>query len=171
VLILVVVLAVTNLATVGVLARLLLRRLDHPGPSRSVAAVLDAAPPPELSSSATRQIISIEILNPIELAGSRGRWAGLAGSLVPGITRRVVYDQAVKMVRKHLLDEKVVADVRVHTVRPAPRPPARPAPSGPAPSGRTPSGRTPSRAEQPRPGPAVVDEIVDVRLPPEPPPA
>src|SRR4051794_2184605 len=83
-----------------------------------VAASIEAMRPPT-STTSTRRIITIEILNPIELAGTRGRLAGIAGSLAPGITRRVVYDQAIKNLRRQLAEERVVADVRVHTVSPA----------------------------------------------------
>jgi hypothetical protein len=122
VIVLVILLIVTNLVTLGVLAWFALRPVEHRPPSRSVSAAIDAARGPELSSSATRRVITIEILNPIELAGTRGRIVGIAGSLAPGITRRVVYDQAIKLVRRHLAEHQVVADVRLHTVRPGPPP-------------------------------------------------
>jgi hypothetical protein len=138
VIVLVVVLLVTNLVTLGVLAWFLLRPADHPAPSRTVAETIDAARPRYPEAGGTRRVITIEILNPIELAGSRSRIVGIAGSLAPGITRRIVYDQALKMVRRHLADEKVVADVRLHSVRIAAAPAA--APAGPAPS----AGRTPA---------------------------
>lgn len=115
----VILLVITNLVTLAAVGVLLSRRLDHPGPSRAVAAALDSSPAPaQLSSSATRRIISIELLNPIELAGSRGRLAGLAGLLLPGITTRVVHDQAIRTVRRVLLDEGVVAEVRLHELSP-----------------------------------------------------
>jgi hypothetical protein len=64
-------------------------------------------------------VITIEILNPIELAGTRGWWAGIAGSLAPGLTNRVVYDQAIRLVRTQLADHDVVADVRLHVFDPS----------------------------------------------------
>ena len=73
---------------------------------------------PATSTSSVRRVITIEILNPIELAGSRGWWAGIAGSLAPGLTNRVVYDQAIKLVRRQLADHDVVADVRLHVLVP-----------------------------------------------------
>jgi len=66
-------------------------------------------------------VITIEILNPIELAATRGRLVGMAGSLAPGLTRRIVYDQAVRNKKRQLAEEHVVADVRVHTLRPLPQ--------------------------------------------------
>jgi hypothetical protein len=59
-------------------------------------------------------VISIEIHNPIELAGHRNRMFGIAGSFVPDLTRRVVYDQTARLLRDGLAAQRVVADVRVH---------------------------------------------------------
>jgi hypothetical protein len=80
------------------------------------------------SSLGNRRVITIEVLNPIELAGTRGRLVGIAGSLAPGITRRLVYDQVLKTLRRQLADQRVVADVRLHVFRPdepAGRPPGQ----------------------------------------------
>jgi len=118
VLVLVLVLVGTNLLTLGLLVRWRLRPVDHPTPDPVVAASIEAMRP-ATSTSSTRRIITIEILNPIELAGTRGRLAGIAGSLAPGITRRIVYDQAIRNLRHQLVQERVVADVRLHTVTPA----------------------------------------------------
>jgi hypothetical protein len=118
VVVLVIVLVVTNLVTLGVLAWFLLRPQDHPAPDEKLARALSAAAGPSSSSAGNRRLITIEILNPIELAGTRGRLVGIAGSLAPGITRRLVYDQALKLVRRQLAAERVVADVRLHSFRP-----------------------------------------------------
>jgi hypothetical protein len=127
VVVLLVLLIVTNLATLGALAWFFLRPTDVPRPDAALAGSLDAAPRPAPSSGATRRVITIEILNPIELAGTRGRIAGIAGSLAPRITRRIVYDQAMKLVRRQLAEEHVVADVRLHVLRPVPTSTPRPA--------------------------------------------
>jgi hypothetical protein len=130
VLVLVIVLAATNLVSLGVLLRYLLKPVDHPGPDPKLRAYL-AEQRPAVSSSGTRRVMTIEILNPLDLAGKRGRLVGLAGSLAPGITRRVVYDQAIRLVRKHLASEHVVADVRLCILRPddaSPAPPPSPPP-------------------------------------------
>jgi hypothetical protein len=118
VLILVAVLVVTNLVTLGALAWFLLRPVEHPRPDEIVAHGVGVRRP-AASTSSIRRVITIEILNPIELAGSRGWWAGIAGSLAPGLTNRVVYDQAIKLVRTQLADHDVVADVRLHVFDPA----------------------------------------------------
>jgi hypothetical protein len=118
VLVLVIVLVGTNLLTLGGLAWLHLRPQEHPAPDPLLAASLESMRPPT-STSSLRRIITIEVLNPIELAGTRGRLAGIAGSLAPGITRRIVYDQVIRNLRHQLVQERVVADVRLHQVRPA----------------------------------------------------
>jgi hypothetical protein len=118
VLIVLTVLVVTNLVTLGVLAWIVLRPVKHPRPDAIVARGVEIRRP-ATSTSSIRRVITIEILNPIELAGSRGRWAGIAGSLAPGLTNRVVYDQAIKLVRTQLADHDVVADVRLHVFDPA----------------------------------------------------
>jgi hypothetical protein len=118
VVILLVVLAVTNVVTVGLFAWFLLRPIEHPRPDEPVARGIERQRP-AASTSSVRRVITIEILNPIEVAGSRGWWAGIAGSLAPGLTNRVVYDQAIKLVRGQLSDHAVVADVRLHVYDPA----------------------------------------------------
>jgi hypothetical protein len=115
VIVLLVVLIVTNLVTLGLV--LLPRLQQHP-----VAADADSetftAPRPAGVSGRSRRLITIEILNPIELVSSRGRIAGLAGSLAPGFARRMVYDQTLKILRRELEEQQVLADVRLHTVQP-----------------------------------------------------
>jgi hypothetical protein len=118
VLVLLIVLLATNLGTLGVLGWFLLRPVRHPRPEAIVARELGLRRP-ATSTSSVRRVITIEILNPIELAGTRGWWAGIAGSLAPGLTNRVVYDQAIKLVRTQLADHDVVADVRLHVFDPS----------------------------------------------------
>jgi hypothetical protein len=45
---------------------------------------------------------------------------GIAGSFLPELTRRIVYDQTAKILRRQLVEHDVVADVSVHVVQ-APR--------------------------------------------------
>lgn len=121
-LVLLIVLIVTNLVTLGVLGWLLLGPAEHARPDAIVARGVEVSRPPA-STTSVRRVITIEILNPIELAGSRGWWASVAGSLAPGLTNRVVYDQAIKLVRTQLATHDVVADVRLHVFDPAARSP------------------------------------------------
>ncbi len=112
--------------------------------------MLDGAPPPRQSSSATRRVISVEILNPVELAGTRGRLAGIAGSIAPGLVRRIVYDQTIKTMRRQLAEQGVVADLRLHTVRPPERVGPERAPVARPPTAR----RAPTEAAQTQASPA-----------------
>jgi hypothetical protein len=124
VLALVIVLLVTNLVTA---AALVLRVRSRPSPDDAVE-VFEAPRPPGVSDRG-RRLITIEVLNPLELASNRaGRLAGLAGTLAPGLTRKLVYDQVHKTLRRELDRMAVHADVRLHTLRsvPRPTPPARP---------------------------------------------
>ena len=121
----VVVLAVVAVAALGGLAwtGYLLLRPPEPGrvpqaPDETAAAALDRSPRPPGAYAETRRLISIEILNPIELAGTRHRLLGLAGTLAPSLTRRVVYDQVLRSIKQELDSQHVVADVRLHTLRP-----------------------------------------------------
>ncbi len=154
---LVVVLAATNLLTLAALVLSWRSRprpagLDDPG----VHAALGVSPRPVGAARGTRRLISIEILNPIELAGSRGRVVGIAGSLAPGLTRRIVYDQTLKIMRRQLDEQNVVADVRLHTLRPV----------GPV---RTDTPR--EQVTRPAPRTDYVDEVqpIDLALPDTPP--
>ena len=114
---LVIALVATNLISLGVLVHYLLKPTPQPEPDEVVTRYLNERRP-AVSTSGTRRVITIEILNPLELANKRSRWAGLAGSLVPGITRRIVYDHALRLVRRQLAAERVVADVRLCVLRP-----------------------------------------------------
>lgn len=115
-------LVLTNLGTLAALA-LLWRRHHGPAPAEDVFT----APRPRGGTTRDRRLITIEVLNPIELTASRGRMASLAGSLVPGLARRVVYDQVLKTLRRELADKQVIADVQLHHLRPVSKPVVGPA--------------------------------------------
>lgn len=116
--VLVVLLLVTNLLTAATLVYLRMRPAPPVGPDdEQVRTALEALAGRAPQAGRSRQFISIEILNPIELAHTRGRLMGLAGSFAPGLTRRVVYDQTVKELKRQLVVQHVIADVRVHTLR------------------------------------------------------
>jgi len=118
VLALVIVLVVTNVVTAAALLYLRLRPTPYAQPTdEAVRAALDAFTQRGTGPTKDRQFVSIEILNPIELAYARGRVLGIAGSFAPAFTRRLVYDQTVKTVRDELNQRGVVADVHVHAIR------------------------------------------------------
>jgi hypothetical protein len=123
----VIALLVTNLGTVGALVYLWLRPPPQPRPDARLGEALDRTLARSVTATGTRRVISVEILNIVELARTRGRLAAFAGSLVPGLTARIVYDQTIKTMRRQLEVEHVVADVRMHTLA---RIDAHPAPGG-----------------------------------------
>jgi hypothetical protein len=100
---------------VGVLVRVRSRRTDEP-PGAADALAL---PRPSGLRGRERQVLTIEILDPSEVAASRGRALGLVGALAPGIVRRVVYERTRRIVIDQLAAQGVRADVRLHTLRPA----------------------------------------------------
>lgn len=112
-LVLVILLALTNIATVGFVVWLM-RRHEAAAPVDADTRALAESLRHSDSAVRPRRLISIEILNPIELAGTRGFLARVAGSLAPRIVRRAVYDETLKQLRQQLKDEHVVADVRLH---------------------------------------------------------
>jgi hypothetical protein len=117
VVVLVVVLAATNLISLAVLLRTA-RARRVTGDS----AEMFEAPRPAGVHGTDRRLITVELLNPIELATARGgRMATLAGTVAPGWTRRLVYEQTLRVLRRELQDKDVLADVRVHSLRTVPR--------------------------------------------------
>jgi len=68
----------------------------------------------ELTSAARPSLISIEILNPMELAAKETWVAGVLGSVTPTLIRRLVYQRAAQMVREELRGHGVTAEVRQH---------------------------------------------------------
>jgi hypothetical protein len=79
--------------------------------SRAIVAPVSVAQ--ELAGGRNR-VIAIEILNPVELAASQVKFAGVVGGIAPGMIRKAVYDQAVKMMREQFEKEGVKADVKIH---------------------------------------------------------
>ncbi|MFP5304736.1 MAG: hypothetical protein ACLGI7_02790 [Gammaproteobacteria bacterium] len=62
----------------------------------------------------TPALISIEILNPIELAGRESSLAAPVGALAPGLIRRIVYQRVASILREQLAGQGVEAEVRFH---------------------------------------------------------
>ncbi|TAM81763.1 MAG: hypothetical protein EPN43_14090 [Jatrophihabitans sp.] len=111
-----VVLIVTNVVTLRLLLGLADRGDEGEPADPAVAAALERAQQGTSSAARARRVITIEVLNPIDVAATRGRVAGIAGSLAPGLVTRVVHDQTVRTLRQELSGQGVVADVRLHTL-------------------------------------------------------
>lgn len=69
-----------------------------------------------LDTAAGHPRITIEILNPLELARQQSWLAGTLGTLSPSLIRRVVNDRTVKILSAQLVDYGVQAEVRVERV-------------------------------------------------------
>lgn len=76
--------------------------------------IADAPPAPAIPVVPARPIITIEILNPLELASSQVRAAALVGSWRPDMITKIVYEEAVKQIAAQLAEEGVVAEVLIH---------------------------------------------------------
>ena len=58
-------------------------------------------------------LLTVEILNPVELARKESWFAGAFGSLTPGLLRRIVYARTLKIMQQQLLQFDVKADVQL----------------------------------------------------------
>ncbi|MGH8461142.1 MAG: hypothetical protein ACRESS_06010 [Stenotrophobium sp.] len=112
-------LAVNLLLVIGVLAWSFvllakLRRLE----SANVALLVElGAQPADLKrelADKKAMLLTVEILNPMELARKESWFAGVAGSLAPGMVRRIVYKRTRSMMLEQLALFHVKAEVRQH---------------------------------------------------------
>lgn len=97
------------------LARLqaLLRTLSED--QRQLAAAWNALPPEARGLLPARDaLLSIEILNPSELAAQESPLGGVASRLTPRLIRGIVYQRTADMLRAELPKYGVRAEVRVH---------------------------------------------------------
>jgi hypothetical protein len=67
-----------------------------------------------LLSSSQTEVISIQLLNPMELAAQQSKLAGVFGSLTPSLVRRIVHNEAIKITRRELEKHGAKAEVRFH---------------------------------------------------------
>ncbi|MGQ0528828.1 MAG: hypothetical protein ACT4PG_03235 [Panacagrimonas sp.] len=83
--------------------------------ARGAALGGTAAVPEELRRIAREDtpLLSLRILNPMELAAQKHWLAGVAGRITQGIVRRIVAHEAAKMMRVEVLKWGVVAEVQV----------------------------------------------------------
>ena len=87
----------------------LLWRLEQADVSAPRAAHADL--PPE------DRLLSIRILNPLELASAQTKVATMLHRVRPALLSKMVYEQAAESLRERLTDEGVVAEVKVHAGR------------------------------------------------------
>jgi hypothetical protein len=82
------------------------------------AKLVDDIPVPEVDPAivSNGMFITIEILNPLEVASSRMKLAGVAGSVAPTLISKIVYEQSVKVLRRQLDTQGVHAEVKLHGV-------------------------------------------------------
>lgn len=83
--------------------------------ARGEALALAPSPPAELMQMARNgaALLSIRILNPMELAAQKHWLAGVAGRVTPGLVRKIVCQEALKIVSQELPKYGVVAEVKV----------------------------------------------------------
>jgi len=62
-------------------------------------------------------LISVAILNPMELAAKESELARRFGNLAPDLVRREVYKQIHQRLSKQLVEQGVVAEVTLHHAR------------------------------------------------------
>jgi hypothetical protein len=83
---------------------------------------LEQAPPlpPDLEAAldaGTRRVLVVEILNPLDVALSRNKAAGVVAAMAPERVRRVVLEQAARELVTEMAAEGVEVEVRVHAAR------------------------------------------------------
>ncbi len=61
-----------------------------------------------------KMLLSIEILNPVQLAAQESRFADALGSVSPGLLRRIVHQRTAEILRGELVKYGVQAEVRLH---------------------------------------------------------
>lgn len=85
--------------------------------ARALAALPASLQAPDLTQAlgeGPREIIAIEILNPLELAARESRFAETFGSLTPALIRKIVYQRTLETLGPQLETFGVKADVRLH---------------------------------------------------------
>lgn len=82
----------------------------------ALAGTWDQLPPDAIRLLANERapVISIEILNPIELAALESQFAGPVSTVAPNLIRRIVYQKTAEILRAELIEKGVQADVKVH---------------------------------------------------------
>ncbi len=83
---------------------------------QALNAAWNALPPDaaQLANVGAASFISLEILNPAELAAKESSFAGPLGNIAPGLLRKIVYQRAAVIIREDLVKHGVQAEVKIH---------------------------------------------------------
>ena len=76
--------------------------------------------PPDLEAAlgdGTRRLLVVEILNPLDVALSRNKAAGVVAAMAPERLRRIVLEQAAREMVTEMAAEGLEVEVRVHAAR------------------------------------------------------
>ncbi len=61
-----------------------------------------------------KRLITVELLNPIDMAAAQNKYSGMAGAVAPELIRSIVYKKAAEALRDGLVEQGVEAEVIVH---------------------------------------------------------
>lgn len=81
--------------------------------SNALGERLGSMSPAKSDSTGKPMLLTIEILNPIELARKESWFAGAFGTLTPSLLRRIVYTRTLTIMQDQLLQFDVKADVQL----------------------------------------------------------
>lgn len=87
-------------------------RLDALG----IAPDANPADFPTIASAGKRRLITVELLNPMELAAKESWFVRQFGSLTPALIHKLVYEQARNRVERQMPNFGAKAEVKVHAV-------------------------------------------------------
>ncbi len=94
-----------------------LRRLGTALATAAAPLLPPSTQPQELDAllgEGKRMLISIEILNPMQLAAKESWFASVFGNLSPALIRNIVNERTQKMLATQLREYGVEADVKLH---------------------------------------------------------
>jgi hypothetical protein len=100
-----------NAAAVLVLGTLLLKLRAQVGALHARSAALPGGPAPAVAGKPG--LITIEILNPVQVATQRHWVAGVLGTVTPDLIRAIVQRETAKILREELKARGVEAEVRI----------------------------------------------------------
>lgn len=112
-------LTVNALLTVGIVILWLRSRVQIKSLTKRVEAMggseaLRGRDFPTIAESGKKRLITVELLNPMELAANESWFARQFGSLTPALVHKLVYDQARQKVIEKMPEFGAKADVKIH---------------------------------------------------------